>query len=244
MPDTYFVRIRPYLPSLARPPSFSGAPKSCAQNRTAASPPAAIRQCVPVAGPLALHPVCPWETRLAIYPHIDRLETACFGLGLFDNASRGNCSRQRPFLQYFLRSRGVSQTGRKEGFPVRIPGDKSQTPEIAPRDGGIPSELQSSSCVGFDSLEPDGATGIQLSATASQECGPVTQVKFPFVFRRVGSLAGMWRSPFRWTNKQAIERRGNFGPGRLGVTFRRLTWIWNHVENTTGTLDKAIFVMA
>ena len=41
-----------------------------------------------------------------------------------------------------------------------------------------------------------------------------------------------------------IERRGNFGAGTLDVTFRHLTWIWNHLENFTGTLDKAVFVMA
>ena len=64
MQDTYFVRIRSYLPSLARPASFSAAPKSCAQHRTAVSPPAAIRQCAPVVGPLALHPGSPWKTRL------------------------------------------------------------------------------------------------------------------------------------------------------------------------------------
>ena len=177
MQDTYFARIRSYLPSLARPASFSVAPKSCTQKRTAASPPAAIvrtfRQCAPVAGPLALHLVSPWKTRLDIYPHEDRLKAACFGLGLFDNASGGNCSRQRSFLQYFLRSHGVSQTERKEGYPVRIPEDASQTPEIAPRDGESLSKLQSSSCVGFDRLDPDRATGIQSSATASRECGPV-----------------------------------------------------------------------
>ena len=136
MEDTYFVRIRSYLPSLARPASFPVAPKSCAQKRTAASPPAAIvrtfRQCAPVAGPLALHLVSPWKTRLDIYPHEDRLKAACFGLGLFDNASGGNCSRQRSFLQYFLRSRGVSQTEKKEGFPVRIPEHASQTPKVLP----------------------------------------------------------------------------------------------------------------
>ena len=93
MEDTYYVRIRSYLPSLAIPASFSVPPKSCTQKRTVVSPPVAIvgtfRQCAPVAGLLALHPVSPWKTRLDIYPHIDRLETACFGLGLFHNASRG-----------------------------------------------------------------------------------------------------------------------------------------------------------
>ena len=144
------MRIRSYLPSLAIPASFSVAPKSCTQKRTVVSPPVAIvgtfRQCAPVAGLLALHPVSPWKTRLDIYPHIDRLETACFGLGLFDNASRGNCSRQRPFLQYSLRS---------QDFPVKIPEDASQTPEIVPRDGESLSKLQSSSCVGFDRLDHD-----------------------------------------------------------------------------------------
>ena len=41
-----------------------------------------------------------------------------------------------------------------------------------------------------------------------------------------------------------IERRGNFGACRPDVTFRRLTWIWNHLGTITGTLDKAVFVMA
>ena len=120
---------------------------------------------------------------------------------------------------------------RSQGFLVRIPEDASQTPEIAPRDGESLSKLQSSSCVGFYRLDPDRATGIQSSAIASRECGPVMQDELPSVFPRAGSLGGMSGPPFPWRNERVIEQRGNFGAGSL-------------LENFTGTLDKAVFVMA
>ena len=174
---------------------------------------------------------------------VQNVKPACFGLGLFDNPSEGNCCGQLPFLRYSLRSRDVLQTANAESFLVRFTDDVWQNPEIAHQFGGNPSALWSSPCVGVDGKNTDGVTGIESGATASGECGSVLQDELPFVFSEAESLDGMCGSPSPRRDKRVLGRRGNFGIHKLDAIFQRLAVICAYLGKITGILNEVVYVM-